>query len=194
MPPKKRARSSTVNAQDDTAPCRQSSRSNHGVGGHAAQLQKAGEAIAALRSHRNGQNDYPELDASDPEENPMAPAQLCRGKKSSCKTSSCKKCYQAKPASVTPPTTSNNLKQSSQKSGKQLLHTGWSSDRFGFKAPTSTTSVQHIKKASQSSSRRMAAQEANERDDDDDDDDNDRESMRHSHEWLTSMSTTIRKY
>ncbi|KAG0705984.1 hypothetical protein DFH29DRAFT_872717 [Suillus ampliporus] len=167
MLPKKRARSSTVNAQDDTAPCRQSSRSNRSVGGHAAQLQKAGEAIAAPRSRWKGQNDYPKLDASDPEENSMAPAQLCRGKKSApAKPPAAKNATKRKPASATPPTTSNNLKQSSQKSSDN--------------APTSTTSAQRIEKASQSSSRRMATQEANERDDDDDDD---RESVRHSHEY-----------
>ncbi|KAG2111823.1 hypothetical protein DEU56DRAFT_762107 [Suillus clintonianus] len=190
MPPKKRARRSTVNDQDEPAPCRQSSRSNRGVGGHAAQLQKAGEAIAAPARNRKGQNDYPELDASDPEENSMAPAQLRQGKKgASAKPPAAKNATKQKPASTTPPTTSKNLKRSSQKSGDNVRHhsaytsprpvlrTGCSSDRFGFKAPASTTSVHRIERASQSSNRRMAAQEANERDDDDN-----RESARHSHE------------
>ncbi|KAG2130227.1 hypothetical protein DEU56DRAFT_757902 [Suillus clintonianus] len=177
MPPKKRARRSTVNDQDEPAPCRQSSRSNCGVGGHAAQLQKAGEAIAAPARNRKGQNDYPELDASDPEENSMAPAQLRQGKKgASAKPLAAKNATKQKPASTTPPTTSKNLKRSSQKSGDNVRHhsaytsprpvlrTSCSSDRFGFKAPTSTTSVHRIERASQSSNRRMATQEANERD------------------------------
>ncbi|KAG1842140.1 hypothetical protein F4604DRAFT_1939012 [Suillus subluteus] len=179
MPPKKRARHSTVNAQNS---CRQSSRSNRGVSGHAAQLQKAGEAIAAPVKSQKGQNDYPELDASNPEENSMAPSQLRQGKKSApAKPPAAKNATKQKLASATPPTTSSNLKRSSQKSGDNVrnhsaytslcpvLHTGCSSDRFGFKAPKSTTSVQHIEKASQSSSRRMASQEANERDGDDND-------------------------
>jgi hypothetical protein len=120
MPPKKRARRSTIGAQDDTTPevaCRQSSRSNRGVGGHAAQLQKAGEAIAAPTKSRKGRNDYPELDASDPEENSMAPARLRQGKKSvkfilfyfndirtmiisgSCKTLDYKQCSQTETCS-----------------------------------------------------------------------------------------------
>ncbi|KAG1801493.1 uncharacterized protein HD556DRAFT_1304586 [Suillus plorans] len=49
---------------------------------HAEQLQKAGEVIAAPVKSWKGQNDYPELDVSDPEENSMAPAQLHQGKKS----------------------------------------------------------------------------------------------------------------
>ncbi|KAG2079612.1 uncharacterized protein F5147DRAFT_784915 [Suillus discolor] len=118
MPPKKRARHST-NAQDDTAPCRQSSRSNRSVGGHAAQLQKAGEAVAARAKSRKGQNDYPELDVSDPEENSMAPVQLHRGKKSApAKPPAAKNATKRKPASATPPTTSNN--RSSQKSGNNV--------------------------------------------------------------------------
>ncbi|KAG1893325.1 uncharacterized protein F5891DRAFT_1196556 [Suillus fuscotomentosus] len=143
MPPKKRARCSTIDAQDDTTPevaCRQSSRSNRSVGGHAAQLQKAGEVIAAPMKSRKGRNNYPELDASDPEENLMAPVQLCQGKKS---------------APAKPRTMSSNSKRPYQRSGNNVrnhpahtsphpvLHTVCSSDRFGFKAPTPTFSVQH---------------------------------------------------
>ncbi|KAG1760695.1 hypothetical protein EV702DRAFT_1053381 [Suillus placidus] len=61
------------------------------------QLEKAGEAIAALaRSRWKGQNDYPELDASDPEENSMAPAQLHQGKKKLLQNLWLQKSYQAK--------------------------------------------------------------------------------------------------
>ncbi|KAG2737637.1 hypothetical protein P692DRAFT_20883364 [Suillus brevipes Sb2] len=195
MPPKKRAKHSTVNAKDgDTAPCRQSSRNNRGVGGYTAQLQKAGEAIAApARSRRK--NDYLDLDASDPEENSMAPSQMRRGKKiAPAKPRAVGNGARRKPASATPPTTSNDLELSSQEPGdnvrnhplytspRPVLRTACSSDRFGFKAPISTT-TQRIKKVPQSSSRRMAALEEDERDDNDnkDKDDNDNNTGLHEH-------------
>ncbi|KAG2351734.1 hypothetical protein BDR07DRAFT_1385424 [Suillus spraguei] len=127
MPPKKRARCSTLNAQDEPASCRQSSRSNRGVGGHAAQLQKAGEVIAAPVRNWKGQNHYPKLDASDPEENSMAPVQLHQGKKGApAKPPAAKNATKQKPAFATPPTMSKNNNAT----------TGGSSDRFRFKAPT----------------------------------------------------------
>ncbi|KAG1885861.1 uncharacterized protein F5891DRAFT_1201527 [Suillus fuscotomentosus] len=195
MPPKKRAKHSTVNTKDgDTAPCRQSSRNNRGVGSHAAQLQKAGEAIAApARSCRK--NDYLDLDASDPEENSMAPSQMRGGKKiAPAKPRAVGNGARRKPASATPPTTSNDLELSSQELGNNVrnrplytsphpvLRTACSSDRFGFKAPISTT-TQCIKKVPQSTSRRMAAQEEDERDDNDneDKDDNDDNTGLHEH-------------
>ncbi|KAG2052652.1 hypothetical protein BDR06DRAFT_1009283 [Suillus hirtellus] len=154
MPPKKRAKHSMVNAKD-------------------AQLQKAGEAIAApARSHQK--NDYLDLDASDPEENSMAPSQMRGGKKiAPAKPRTVGNGARCKPASVTPPTTSNDLKLSSQELGnnvrnrplytspRPVLCTACSSDRFGFKAPISTT-TRRIKKVPQSSSHRMAAQEEDE--------------------------------
>jgi hypothetical protein len=67
-------------------------------------------------------------------------------------------------------------------SPRPVLRTACSSDRFGFKAPISTT-TQRIKKVPQSGSRRMAAQEEDERDDNDneDKDDNDDDTGLHEH-------------
>ncbi|KAG1901599.1 uncharacterized protein F5891DRAFT_1187470 [Suillus fuscotomentosus] len=161
MPPKKRARCSTIGAQDDMTPevaCRQSSRSNRSVGGHTAQLQKAGEAIAAPTKSRKGRNNYPELDASDPEENSMAPVRLHQGKKTPAKPWTTNNVPKPKPVPAKPQTTSSNSKRPYQRSGNNhpahtsphpVLHTVRSSDRFGFKAPTPTSSVQCTQKANQ---------------------------------------------
>ncbi|KAG2738677.1 hypothetical protein P692DRAFT_20882380 [Suillus brevipes Sb2] len=116
----------------------------------------------------------------------MAPSQMRGGKKiAPAKPCAVGNGARRKPASATPPTMSNDLELSSQEPGnnvrnhplyispRPVLRTACSSDRFGFKAPISTT-TQRIKKVPQSSSRRMAAQEEDERDDDDNEDkDND---------------------
>ncbi|KAG1891928.1 uncharacterized protein F5891DRAFT_986422 [Suillus fuscotomentosus] len=168
MPPKKRARCSTIGAQDDTTPevaCRQSSRSNHSVGGHVAQLQKPGEAIAAPTKSRKGRNDYPELDASDPEENSMAPARLCQGKKSApAKPRTTNNVPKPKPVPAKPRTMSSNSKRPYQ--------------RFGFKAPTPTSSVQ-------------CTQKANQRDMSEEDDD--RESVHQSHDNMQISMWTMER-
>ncbi|KAG1768591.1 hypothetical protein EV702DRAFT_1203219 [Suillus placidus] len=87
MPPRKRARQGSSGdksrkgakvARADVEPAQRSSRSTRGVGGHVAQLQKAGEILAAPARQTKASND---LDISDFEENPMAPSQLKRLKK-----------------------------------------------------------------------------------------------------------------
>ncbi|KAG1780970.1 hypothetical protein EV702DRAFT_1042655 [Suillus placidus] len=77
MPPKKKARHAPPGSNDDQ-PTRQSSRSNRGVGGHTAQLQKAGELVMAP-TRQGKANDNIEINES--EENPMAPSQLTKAKK-----------------------------------------------------------------------------------------------------------------
>jgi hypothetical protein len=78
MPPKKKARriSPDNNSGKDAKVSRQSVQSNCGVGGHAAQLQKAGEMVMAPTRQRKST-----VEISDPEENPMAPSQVARAKK-----------------------------------------------------------------------------------------------------------------
>ncbi|KAG1824989.1 hypothetical protein EV424DRAFT_1538062 [Suillus variegatus] len=75
MPPRKKPRCSSPDLE---APARRSSRPNRGIGGHAAQLQRVGETVAApTRKGPKGDN----LQISSSEENPMAPSQLQKGKK-----------------------------------------------------------------------------------------------------------------
>jgi hypothetical protein len=80
MPPKKKARRSVVTSDNDSVeqdatPPRRSSRPTRGVGGHAAQLQRAGERVCApARKQKKA------LNISDSEVNPMAPSQK-KGKK-----------------------------------------------------------------------------------------------------------------
>ncbi|KAG2365995.1 hypothetical protein BDR07DRAFT_1373941 [Suillus spraguei] len=75
MPLRKKHRCSSPDLE---APAQQSSRPNHGVGGHAAQLQRVGETVAAPTRKGPQGND---LQISSSEENPMAPLQLQKGKK-----------------------------------------------------------------------------------------------------------------
>ncbi|KAG1817643.1 uncharacterized protein BJ212DRAFT_1299172 [Suillus subaureus] len=75
MPPRKKPRCSSPDLE---APAHQSSRPNCGVGGHAAQLQRVGETVAAPTRKGLKGND---LQISSSEENPMAPSQLQKGKK-----------------------------------------------------------------------------------------------------------------
>jgi hypothetical protein len=75
MPPKKKPRRFSP---DFKATARRSSRPNRGVGGHAAQLQKVGEMVAAPTRKRPKGDD---LQISSSEENPMAPSQLQKGKR-----------------------------------------------------------------------------------------------------------------
>ncbi|KAG1837826.1 hypothetical protein C8R48DRAFT_782588 [Suillus tomentosus] len=147
MPPKKRARCSTIGAQDDTTP-------EHNF--------KKLESDSSTHKSRKGRNDYPELDASDPEENSMAPARLRQGKKSApAKPWTTNNVPKPKPVPAKPRTTSSNSKRPYQRSGNNVrnhpahtsphpvLRTVRSSDRFGFKAPTPTSSVQCTQKANQ---------------------------------------------
>jgi hypothetical protein len=78
MPPRKKARhiSPGTNSRKDPEPSRRSVRSNRGVGGHVAQLQKAGEMVMAPTRQKKGV-----IEMSDSEENPMAPSQVARAKK-----------------------------------------------------------------------------------------------------------------
>jgi hypothetical protein len=73
MPPKKKAKYA--------APSRRSERSTRGVGGHIAQLQKTGETLEAP-ARKGRKEPTVEMSESDIEENPMAPSQLQRTKKS----------------------------------------------------------------------------------------------------------------
>ncbi|KAG2353571.1 hypothetical protein BDR07DRAFT_1383031 [Suillus spraguei] len=81
MPLRKKHRCSSPDLE---APAQQSSRPNHGVGGHAAQLQRVGETVAAPTRKGPQGND---LQISSSEENPMAPLQLQKGKKEKAPTS-----------------------------------------------------------------------------------------------------------
>ncbi|KAG0700900.1 hypothetical protein DFH29DRAFT_1000705 [Suillus ampliporus] len=82
MPPKKKARyGSPSNNSKDAEPPQRSDQSNCGVGGHAAQLQKAGESVMAPT--RRGKA-LKNLEIDKFEENPMAPSQSTKAKKKAC--------------------------------------------------------------------------------------------------------------
>ncbi|KAG1827699.1 hypothetical protein EV424DRAFT_1345370 [Suillus variegatus] len=118
MPPRKRAKHSTSAAP----PSRRSERSTQGVGGHAAQLKKTGETLAAPT--RKGRVEPTiEMSGSDAEENPMAPSQLRKTKKNHSVTAN------------------NQVRPGSQPSrtSQPTLHTTQVLERFGFKPPTSST-------------------------------------------------------
>ncbi|KAG1891286.1 hypothetical protein F4604DRAFT_1673178 [Suillus subluteus] len=140
MPPRKRAKYSASAAP----PSWQSKRSTRGVGGHAAQLQKTGEILAA--PVRKGHKE-PTVEMSDAEENPMAPSQLQKMKKNvmvhffDC----CKLMAYPKQCSIVANSQARSGSQPSRTS-HPILHTSQSLERFGFKPSTSC-----IPKASHSS-------------------------------------------
>ncbi|KAG1848321.1 hypothetical protein DFJ58DRAFT_842963 [Suillus subalutaceus] len=93
--------------------------SNRGVGGHIAQLQKAGERVMAAPTRQGKKNT---VEISDSEENPMAPSQVARAKKKApAKTS-------VKASAVWP-------ERQRAHSPHPFLRTAHHSDRFGFKPP-----------------------------------------------------------
>ncbi|KAG2338229.1 hypothetical protein BDR05DRAFT_952053 [Suillus weaverae] len=119
MPPKKKAKHAPPGNNDDQ-PTQQSSQSNHGVGGHAAQLQKAGELVMAP-TRQGKANDNIEI--NELEENPMAPSQLMKAKKKATNT---EKSVEA-----------NTLQSDSQHAHSLCphFHEACLSERFGFKLP-----------------------------------------------------------
>ncbi|KAG1790048.1 uncharacterized protein HD556DRAFT_1446401 [Suillus plorans] len=114
MPPRKKARhiSPGNNSRKDAEPSRRSVQSNRGVGGHVAQLQKAGEMVMAPTRQRKGA-----IEMSDSEENPMAPLQVAPAKAKAVQP----ECQCAR-------------------SPHPFLHTAHHSDRFWFKLPSATDS------------------------------------------------------
>ncbi|KAG1843846.1 hypothetical protein C8R48DRAFT_780499 [Suillus tomentosus] len=158
MPPRKRPRRSSPDLE---ATARRSSRPNRGVGGHAAQLQKVGETIAA--SGRKGPKGD-DLQISSSEENPMAPSQLQKGKKKP----------PAKPCSA-PKKTQNEYRstESSQHSQDPTshpnLHVARSFERFGFKESQSNgheraSERQPVQKEPQSSGHKTVGCNASQQD------------------------------
>ncbi|KAG1764316.1 hypothetical protein EDD22DRAFT_951737 [Suillus occidentalis] len=158
MPPRKRPRCSSPDLE---ATARRSSRPNRGVGGHAAQLQKVGETIAA--SGRKGPKGD-DLQISSFEENPMAPSQLQKGKKKP----------PAKPCSA-PKKTQNEYRstESSQHSqnptSRPNLHVARSFERFGFKESQSNgreraSKRQPVQKEPQSSGHKTVGRNASQQD------------------------------
>ncbi|KAG0693230.1 hypothetical protein DFH29DRAFT_881617 [Suillus ampliporus] len=113
--------------------------STQGQGGHAEQLKKAGETLAAAARKKTI------LDISDAEENPMAPSQLRKSKKNAT-TEKPTQCSVGVNRNV------NSGHQHSSASLRPVPSTAHSSGRFGFQQPMSTSS-QSIRKAPQSSDR-----------------------------------------
>ncbi|KAG2105474.1 uncharacterized protein F5147DRAFT_775243 [Suillus discolor] len=126
MPLRKKPRRSSPDLQ---ATARRSSKPGHGVGGHAAQLQKVGETVAApARKGLKGDN----LQISSSEENPMAPSQLQKGKKNP----------PAKHRSTAKKTqnehrTTESSQHPQAPTSRPNPHAACSSERFGFKEPQS---------------------------------------------------------
>ncbi|KAG2751364.1 hypothetical protein P692DRAFT_201803875 [Suillus brevipes Sb2] len=158
MPPRKRPRRSSPDLE---ATARRSSRPNHGVGGHAAQLQKVGEMIAA--SGRKGPKGD-DLQISSSEENPMFSSQLQKGKKKP----------PAKPCSA-PKKTQNEYRstESSQRSQDPTshpnLHVARSFERFRFKESQSNgrkraSERQPVQKEPQSSGHKTVGRNASQQD------------------------------
>ncbi|KAG1798229.1 uncharacterized protein HD556DRAFT_1306256 [Suillus plorans] len=158
MPPKKRARRS-YEVSEGT---RRSERSTRGQGGHADQLKKTGETLVApARKGRKETN----LDISDAEENPMAPSQLRKPKKTATTKRSLTGSTNPTQCSVG---INKNVHSGRQQPNSGHQHSGaslrtapsaaQSSGRFGFRQPTSTGS-QNIRKAPRPNERTRDSEE-----------------------------------
>ncbi|KAG0693660.1 hypothetical protein DFH29DRAFT_881291 [Suillus ampliporus] len=143
MPPRKRARQGSPGdksregdnvAQADVEPARRSSWSTQGTGGHAAQLQKAGETLTAPTRRKKASND---LDISDSEENPMAPLQLKRRRKKVAAFYFSESTQLTNICQASTPNSSVEPNSSWPESERARLHIARPSDRFGFKPPQS---------------------------------------------------------
>ncbi|KAG2136998.1 hypothetical protein DEU56DRAFT_946284 [Suillus clintonianus] len=165
---------------DLEATTRRSSRPNCGVGGHAAQLQRVGEMVAAPTKKRPKGDD---LQISSSDENPMAPSQLQKVKTNPpAKPSSTSKNKQNK----------HRITGSSQHpqapTSRLNLYVARSSERFGFKEPQSNgrekaREGQPMQKEAQSSGRKTVERNMGHgRQKDRQDTDEDRESLLSSHE------------
>ncbi|KAG2087547.1 uncharacterized protein F5147DRAFT_781312 [Suillus discolor] len=175
MPPKKRARRS----YEVSEATRRSERSTRGQGGHADQLKKTGETLAAPA--RKGRKQTT-LDISDAEENPMAPSQLRKPKKNATTKRSLTGSTNPTQRSIG---INKNVYSGRQQPTSGCQHSGaslqtapsaaQSSGRFGFRQPTSTSS-QNIRKPPRSNERTReeeAGNQAPEHDIGDDDQDQD---------------------
>ncbi|KAG1849726.1 hypothetical protein F4604DRAFT_1934744 [Suillus subluteus] len=145
-----RARKVANTAHEDTDSSRwRSEQSTKGVGGHVAQLKKAGEIVMAPARQWKRAN---AVDISDSEVNPMAPSQqLKKGKKKADSDSL------PRPVEV-------NDSQSNTRHQHPFLHMASHDDRFGFKS--SSTDKQDPRMVTQSIGRisRKAVGESLERD------------------------------
>ncbi|KAG2028781.1 hypothetical protein BDR03DRAFT_1019359 [Suillus americanus] len=149
MPPRKKARraspsrslsprNSRTRKVASTAPedvddsRRRSERSTRGVGGHVAQLKKAGEILMAPARQRKGRG---AVEISDSEVNPMAPSQqLKKGKKKA-------------DTNFLPRPVEDDDSQSNTQRRNPFLRMAGPDDRFGFKS--SSTDKQDPREATQ---------------------------------------------